>query len=436
MMTSITRWVLAHKRIVAVILDSSSRSSGSRPSGQSTSSFSKKFSVPGREGFETNAAIARIYPPGRATTRRSSPVVTLPAGTAVVLAGGPGGPRARSQRSSSAALPGRGPPRTRRPATARSSRPTGAPRSCSPTRRPTTSRSATTRSAAKTAAAVLAGDHGRRRSRPRDRARRARRTRPAARSGPGVLLESMLGGARRAGRAGVRVRLAARVRPDPDGDRLDHDHVPGPVGRDRVHERLDDRRVPRRADRARRRDRLLAARRRPLARGARARPRRRGGGRARDGDRRPRGRLQRHDRRDRPAGDDRAAAAVPALDRLRRDADPAGQRDRRGDAAADRARQGRRPARLAAPPHGRQGQSLVDVVGAVRRTPAVGRGRRRRRSCSAALVLAATVARSRGRPTSTRSAKQGERPLGLLALERSRHRRRRAPADRDRSSPA
>ena len=108
----------------------------------------------------------------------------------------------------------------------------------------------------------------------------------------------------------------------------------------------------------------------------------RGRRRARDGDRRPRGRVQRHDRRDRPARDDRAAAAVPALDRLRRHADPADQRDRRGDAAAGRPRQGRRPARLAARPHRRQGEPLVDGVGAARRPPALDRGRRRPRSCS------------------------------------------------------
>ena len=54
-------------------------------------------------------------------------------------------------------------------------------------------------------------------------------------SGPGVLLEAMLGG------LGALVVLAfvfaslLRVRPDPDGDRLDHDDVPGAVGRDRVH---------------------------------------------------------------------------------------------------------------------------------------------------------------------------------------------------------
>ena len=92
------------------------------------------------------------------------------------------------------------------------------------------------------------------------------------------------------------------------------------------HRRLADRAVPGRADRPRRRDRLLAADRRALARGARARARGRRGDRARDGDGRPRRRLLRHDRRDRPA---RAVALpLPFLrsDRLRRHADPAHER--------------------------------------------------------------------------------------------------------------
>ena len=110
-----------------------------------------------------------------------------------------------------------------------------------------------------------------------------------------------------------------------------------------VHGRLADRAVPDRADRARRGDRLLAAGRLALARGARARPQRRRGGAAGDGDRRPRGGLQRHHRRDRPAGADRAAAAVPALDGLRRHADPA-RLDAGGDHAAA-GRSWRRPGR-------------------------------------------------------------------------------------------
>jgi putative drug exporter of the RND superfamily len=79
MMTTITRWVLAHKRwvagfwIVVTIV-------GMATVGQATKSFSSEFSVPGRQGFETNSQIQRLFGQGG----RTSPligVVTLPAGT-------------------------------------------------------------------------------------------------------------------------------------------------------------------------------------------------------------------------------------------------------------------------------------------------------------------------------------------------------------------
>jgi RND superfamily putative drug exporter len=75
-MGSITRWVLAHKRIVAsfwilVTLV------GIATVGTSTQSFSKQFSVPGREGFATNARITRIFDNGGNTAPLLA-VVTLP----------------------------------------------------------------------------------------------------------------------------------------------------------------------------------------------------------------------------------------------------------------------------------------------------------------------------------------------------------------------
>jgi putative drug exporter of the RND superfamily len=81
MMTSVTRWVLAHKRIVTsfwIIVTVV----GIATVGSSTSSFSKKFSVPGREGFTTNDKILHIYGNG-GRTAPLLPVVTLPAGTSV-----------------------------------------------------------------------------------------------------------------------------------------------------------------------------------------------------------------------------------------------------------------------------------------------------------------------------------------------------------------
>src|SRR5450755_2749691 len=81
MMTSTTRWVLAHKRIVAgawILITLV----GIASVGTSTKAFSKKFSVPGREGFVTNDRIARIYHTGGGYAPLV-PVVTLPAGTPV-----------------------------------------------------------------------------------------------------------------------------------------------------------------------------------------------------------------------------------------------------------------------------------------------------------------------------------------------------------------
>lgn len=62
-MTTLTRWVLAHRRIVAglwIVLTVA----GAATVGQATKSFSKSFSVPGREGFVTNQQILRTFHAG------------------------------------------------------------------------------------------------------------------------------------------------------------------------------------------------------------------------------------------------------------------------------------------------------------------------------------------------------------------------------------
>jgi RND superfamily putative drug exporter len=81
MMTTITRWVLAHKRLVAAFWILVTLV-GIATVGTSTSAFSKKFSVPGREGFQTNDRIAHIYH-GGGRYAPLVPVLTLPAGTSV-----------------------------------------------------------------------------------------------------------------------------------------------------------------------------------------------------------------------------------------------------------------------------------------------------------------------------------------------------------------
>jgi putative drug exporter of the RND superfamily len=81
-MSSLTRWVLAHKRIVVVswiVLTVA----GIAASGPASKALDQKFSVPGKEGWETNVAIAKHY---RGTGGDSSPllpVVTLPQGKTV-----------------------------------------------------------------------------------------------------------------------------------------------------------------------------------------------------------------------------------------------------------------------------------------------------------------------------------------------------------------
>src|SRR3979409_2672532 len=81
MMTSITRWVLAHKRIVTVFWILVTLV-GIATVGTSTGAFSKKFSVPGREGFVTNDRIAHLYH-GGGRYAHLVPGVTVPAGTTV-----------------------------------------------------------------------------------------------------------------------------------------------------------------------------------------------------------------------------------------------------------------------------------------------------------------------------------------------------------------
>ncbi len=81
MMTTTTRWVLAHKRVVAAFWILVTLV-GMATVGTATGAFSRKFSVPGREGFRTNDRIAHTYH-GGGRYAPLVPVVTLPAGTSV-----------------------------------------------------------------------------------------------------------------------------------------------------------------------------------------------------------------------------------------------------------------------------------------------------------------------------------------------------------------
>jgi RND superfamily putative drug exporter len=80
-MSSLTRWVLAHRRLVVgfwIVLTLV----GIGTSGAATKAMKQKFSVPGREGWETNQAIARAYHGTGGNGAPLVPVVTLPAGRA------------------------------------------------------------------------------------------------------------------------------------------------------------------------------------------------------------------------------------------------------------------------------------------------------------------------------------------------------------------
>src|SRR3984957_2557953 len=81
MMTSITRWVLGHKRFVTLAWVAVTLV-GIATVGKSTGAFSNKFTVPGREGFQTNQRIAQLYHQG-GQYAQLFPVLTLPAGTPV-----------------------------------------------------------------------------------------------------------------------------------------------------------------------------------------------------------------------------------------------------------------------------------------------------------------------------------------------------------------
>ena len=86
-MSSLTRWVLAHKRTV-VIAWIVLTIAGIAAAGPATEALEPEFSVPDKEGWETNVGDRRALPAAPAATRRRCvPVVTLPEGQTRRLAG-------------------------------------------------------------------------------------------------------------------------------------------------------------------------------------------------------------------------------------------------------------------------------------------------------------------------------------------------------------
>ena len=81
-MSSLTRWVLAHKKTVLLtwlVLTVA----GAAAAGPASDALDPEFSVPGKEGWQTNVKIAAQYQGTGGDARPLIPVVTLPAGSSV-----------------------------------------------------------------------------------------------------------------------------------------------------------------------------------------------------------------------------------------------------------------------------------------------------------------------------------------------------------------
>src|SRR6266496_6221933 len=86
-MIAITRWVLSHKRLVVafwIILTLV----GGAASGPASKALKQKFSVPGKEGWQTNQQIAKLYKGTGDNSAPLIPVVKLPAGATAQSAKG------------------------------------------------------------------------------------------------------------------------------------------------------------------------------------------------------------------------------------------------------------------------------------------------------------------------------------------------------------
>ena len=81
-MSSLTRWVLAHKRIVVAFWIATAVA-GVAAAGPATRALTQEFSVPDKEGSVTNVEIAKRYAGTGGDAVPLLPVVTLPAGQSV-----------------------------------------------------------------------------------------------------------------------------------------------------------------------------------------------------------------------------------------------------------------------------------------------------------------------------------------------------------------
>ncbi len=84
-MSTLTRWVLAHKRVV-VALWLALAVAGAIAAGPASRAFDPEFSVPDKEGWETNVAIAQRYGGTGGRSTPLLPVVTVPPGRSATAA--------------------------------------------------------------------------------------------------------------------------------------------------------------------------------------------------------------------------------------------------------------------------------------------------------------------------------------------------------------
>src|SRR3954447_2202646 len=103
MMTSITRWVLSHRRLVVAFWIVTTVV-GLATANKAANSFDQKFSVPGREGWQTAEQVKHIYKAG-GENLPLLPVVTLPA-RKTVASPGVRGQLAEIDRRAAKAIPG------------------------------------------------------------------------------------------------------------------------------------------------------------------------------------------------------------------------------------------------------------------------------------------------------------------------------------------
>ena len=222
-MTSLTRWTLAHKRLVALVWVVLTVA-GLAAAGPASDALKDEFSVPDKEGWETNVAIAANYddtggenlPSSPSSRCRRAPTSTRPRSSATSPPSIEQLERAcpvadrllRLDRQRHLRL-------RRRLDDVRARLPAAAGRGAS----------APTRSAEEAASDALDGVNRRRRAGQADRVRRARRGLGRQR-GPERPRRGAARRPRRARGARVRLRLDSGLRADPDGVLLDRDDVP------------------------------------------------------------------------------------------------------------------------------------------------------------------------------------------------------------------